>query len=101
MIRVNERGETRVWISESPAKNHRDFALATEEDAIAAVAGLAVRKNYEVANQLIGCRSISEAMHRLIRPRKTSSPYNNLSHRTIEGSFFRKDQQNIYKNVFH
>lgn len=46
MVRVNERGEVKVWISEAPANNHRDCVLASEEQALAAFAGLAARKNY-------------------------------------------------------
>jgi hypothetical protein len=80
MMRVNERGETRVWISDSPANNHRDCVFTTEEQALAAFAGLAARKNYEVANLLINCSSLQEALERLTRPqRKPNSPFENLT----------------------
>lgn len=95
MMRVNERGETRVWISDSPANNHRDCVFTTEEQALAAFAGLAARRNYEVANLLINCASLQEAMQRLTRPhRKASSPFQNFSQ---DREVPRKD----YKNVFH
>ena len=46
MVAVNERGETKVWISENSVNNHRDFALSTEEQALAAFAKLVTLKNY-------------------------------------------------------
>jgi hypothetical protein len=99
MMRVNERGEIKIWISDNPANNHRDMVLTTEEQALAAFAGLAARKNYEVANLLIGCGSLQEAKERLTRPRrKTSSPFENIPHFTNEDREIRRKD---YKNVFH
>jgi hypothetical protein len=69
---------------------------------LAALAGLAARKNREVANLLIGCCSFLDALNRLNNTRrKTSSPFNNLSHRTIENlEYGARENSKLYKNVF-
>jgi hypothetical protein len=58
----------KLWINENPVNNYPDFKYNNEEYVVGDLAALLARKNEELANSLLGCRSLRDVTDRLNKP---------------------------------
>lgn len=109
MVGQSEQGDIRVWISGNLVHNTPASPCASEEQTTASFAALLALKNEDLANCLLGCRTLRDAADKLSRPsRETSSPFHSYSHRASDSGDLHskkfeandKFKMGQYRNVF-